>query len=83
VIKGDVQGVGMRYAVRRCALEMGLAGTVRNLADGGVEIHAQGDTEKLEKLADWLRREAPGTITGIECRYFPVTEPLSDFKVIK
>jgi len=55
VIRGRVQGVGFRYFAVREALELGLHGRVRNLADGGVEVEAEGDRPSLVLLVAALR----------------------------
>ncbi len=47
---GRVQGVGYRHFVWRRATELGLAGWVRNRADGSVELVAAGDPERLSEL---------------------------------
>jgi acylphosphatase len=49
-VTGQVQGVGFRAFVRRCATELGLDGWVRNRRDGSVEINAIGDPEAIDKL---------------------------------
>ena len=49
-VHGDVQGVGFRYFVQRKARDLGLAGWVRNNADGTVELVAEGARDKLEDL---------------------------------
>ena len=51
IASGRVQGVGFRFFVRQQASARGLSGWVRNLPDGSVEIHAEGDRELLEDLA--------------------------------
>jgi acylphosphatase len=56
LIEGRVQGVGFRVSARREALQLGLAGIARNLADGRVEVVAQGDAAAIEALALWLER---------------------------
>jgi acylphosphatase len=48
VIHGRVQGVGYRAFVLHRAREHGVHGEVRNTADGGVEVVAEGDPERLE-----------------------------------
>ena len=42
-VSGRVQGVGFRYYADHVAEQLGLAGTVRNTADGGIEAVAEGD----------------------------------------
>jgi acylphosphatase len=45
---GSVQGVGFRYTVKSTATGFDVAGTVRNLPDGAVELVAEGRREELE-----------------------------------
>ena len=40
---GRVQGVGFRYTARRVADDFAVAGFVRNLPDGSVELVAEGE----------------------------------------
>ena len=67
VVSGRVQGVGFRWFTRRAAQELGLAGRVRNLPDGRVEVEAAGGPERLEDLRARLRQGPPGArVTGLE-----------------
>ena len=50
LISGQVQGVGYRYWTEGTAKELGLSGWVRNLFDGRVEIHAEGDSASLKQF---------------------------------
>lgn len=52
VVRGRVQGVGFRWFVRERARAAGLAGWVRNNADGSVELEASGPAAALAKLRD-------------------------------
>ena len=45
---GHVQGVGFRYSVRSVAQGYEVAGLVRNLLDGRVELVAEGARDELE-----------------------------------
>ena len=44
---GQVQGVGFRGFCMRHALELGLTGSVRNMENGLVEIHIQGEEDDI------------------------------------
>lgn len=59
-VNGRVQGVGFRWFVRREAEELGLAGRVRNLADGRVEVAVSGPPEALSAFRERLRTGPPG-----------------------
>jgi acylphosphatase len=51
-----VQGVGFRYFLARHAQARGLSGWVRNRADGGVELVAEGDRSHLDELLEAARQ---------------------------
>jgi acylphosphatase len=52
---GYVQGVGFRYTVKSVAVGFEVTGTVRNLADGRVELVAEGAKEELEAFRQAIR----------------------------
>ena len=54
-VRGRVQGVGYRYFVLRQAEALNLTGFARNLADGSVEVVAEGADEKVRELESRLR----------------------------
>jgi acylphosphatase len=59
VVSGRVQGVGFREATVAAARAAGVAGWVRNRADGTVEALAQGSAESVERFVAWCRRGPP------------------------
>jgi acylphosphatase len=56
VIAGRVQGVGFRWFAYDAAAREGVHGWVRNLADGSVEVVAEGDQASVETLEAAVRR---------------------------
>jgi acylphosphatase len=55
LVSGRVQGVFFRDSCRRVAEEHGVAGWVRNLPDGRVEAHVEGEAEALTRIERALR----------------------------
>ena len=54
-VQGRVQGVGFRYFVLRRAQDLGLTGWVANLANGDVEVEAEGSEDALRDLLERVR----------------------------
>ena len=60
-VYGRVQGVFFRYFVRDVAKTLGLKGYARNLPSGdAVEVQAEGEKQRLEKLVEQLKVGPPG-----------------------
>ena len=55
-ITGRVQGVWFRATTQGIARDMDLAGWVKNVADGRVEVIACGETIALDTLEEWLHQ---------------------------
>ena len=60
LVSGRVQGVGYRWYVHSRASRMNLAGWVRNLDDGSVEVVAAGLEATLASLDEIIRAGPPG-----------------------
>jgi len=84
IVSGRVQMVMFRDFTQRKARGLGLAGWVRNLPDGTVEVVAQGEGEELDRFVAHLhegpllarverveaqRRAAGEKLDGFEIRY--------------
>ena len=69
VVNGRVQGVGFRYFVVREARALGLAGWVRNLPDGEVEVLASGDPDVVSAFEGRLWEGPPhAKVSSVEAR---------------
>ncbi len=64
IVSGRVQGVGFRYFVVREAEALGLAGWVRNLPDGRVEVLASGDEAAVDVMGGRLWQGPPHARVG-------------------
>jgi acylphosphatase len=56
LVSGRVQGVGFRFFAADAARREGLAGFVRNLDDGRVEVIAEGESESVVRFERALRQ---------------------------
>ncbi len=61
---GKVQGVGFRFATQGVASHYAVAGFVRNLANGEVEVLAEGPEEQVNGFLAALERRMSGYIAG-------------------
>ena len=82
LIAGRVQRVGFRHFVITRAAEQGLSGWTRNLADGRVEVLAQGEIASLEALRSHLSTGPPfAQVTSVEAEVVEVDPALHGFTV--
>jgi acylphosphatase len=59
IVHGRVQGVWFRDSTRERARAHGVAGWVRNCADGAVEAVLEGPGDKVEQVVRFLRTGPP------------------------
>ena len=81
-VDGRVQGVAYRFFAEKYAGRLGVTGWVRNLADGRVEVLAEGAAGQIEAFLARLR-EGPSLarIDGFEVRREPSTGEFRDFRI--
>jgi acylphosphatase len=81
-VEGRVQGVGYRYFVQERAEVLELTGWVRNRWEGSVEVLAEGEREKLEKLLTALHRGPTSAyVSEVKVSWQAATGEFSRFSV--
>ncbi|HMK20812.1 MAG TPA: acylphosphatase [Terriglobales bacterium] len=82
LVRGRVQGVGFRWFVEREAHILGIAGWVRNNADGAVEVFAQGTGEQLSGLRARLH-EGPraARVDSVDETEAPPAQGIKTFRI--
>jgi acylphosphatase len=63
---GHVQGVGFRYTVLQIAREFDVAGYVRNLMDGRVELEAEGSQADVDAFVVAVQERMHGYVRKVE-----------------
>lgn len=83
-ITGTVQGVGFRWWTRKAADTHDLRGTVRNAADGSVEVVAEGSTAALDAFEEKLHNGPPTASVEAVISEDPGEDPLPvRFEIIR
>ncbi len=81
-VSGRVQGVWYRATARDVAQRLGLAGWVRNLPDGRVEIVAEGDETALQEFIKWCWEGPPlARVDNVEVVWEPFKGEFDTFFV--
>ncbi len=79
IFEGRVQGVGFRYAVKDIAKGFDVVGWVKNLNDGTVELHINGEEEEVEEFLKEIVEES-AMAHNIKNMYSSETPLLEDVK---
>jgi len=82
IVSGKVQGVGYRYFSQMKAVQYGVTGWAKNLADNSVEIVAVGSRDQLDPFVEELRIGNPfSKISDMEITESEVTEQFNSFTI--
>lgn len=82
LISGLVQGVYYRASTETRASELGLTGYARNLADGRVEVVAEGTEDQLAQLKAWCEDGPPAArVDSVEVTEQPATGQFPNFGI--
>lgn len=81
-VHGRVQGVYYRATARREGERLGLRGWVKNLDDGSVALHLEGDSSVVDAMLEWCRIGPPAArVDRIEVNDVEADPSLSGFEV--
>jgi acylphosphatase len=83
-VRGLVQGVSFRASARHEALRLGLAGIVRNLADGDVEVVAEGEKDSVDVFVAWCHHgPSEARVASVQVTAGQSTGEFSSFQVVR
>ncbi len=81
-VSGRVQGVFFRAHTQKQAVRLGLTGWVKNLADEGVEILAEGERAKIESFINAVKQGPPlAHVEKAEVIWLDYRGDLNEFKI--
>ncbi len=81
-VSGRVQGVFFRARTRDKAKSIGVAGWVRNLPDGRVEIMLEGGKDKLAAMINWLKKGSLfARVDGTDVAWEEYKNEFNDFEI--
>ena len=79
---GRVQGVGFRMTAEETAHSFGVAGWVKNLRTGQVELVAEAEEETLKRFLEAIRAgPMRNFITTAEIAWSSASETFSEFEI--
>jgi acylphosphatase len=81
VFIGRVQGVGFRFTAHSVANRYGIAGFVRNLPDGTVEMLAQGSDEDIDECIGDIKESLCGYVRETRIEEVPIDPRYKEFKI--
>ena len=81
-ISGRVQGVAYRFFARSTALQLGVTGFVRNLADGRVEVVAEATVDTWKEFVGKLEQGPTlSKVSSVVVEPTSLTEPFTTFEI--
>ena len=83
VVRGEVQGVGFRWAIQRQAVQLGLTGYAENRPDGTVRVEAEGDRDRLDLLEAFLHQGPRwAEVASLDSERVPATGEFHRFEAL-
>ena len=82
-VRGKVQGVFFRQALKVMAIKNNVTGWVRNLEDGRVEVLLDGDIDGVNTVVEWAHGgPANSRVDNVEIKNEVFKDEFTDFEVL-
>ncbi len=82
LVQGRVQGVFFRDHTQKWASSLGICGWVKNLANGQVEILAEGERDRIEDLIGLVRKGPPlSRVENLDIEWAAYEGSCKDFRI--
>ena len=85
IFEGRVQGVGFRYTTKDLAKGFDVYGSVKNLADGSVEMQVMGERDEVDDFLREITEESAVAhhIQNVTRETIPLLEGVKGFRIEK
>ena len=83
IYSGRVQGVGFRWTCEKISRGHNVAGTVRNLPDGTVELYADGDSSDVNAFLAEIESEMSANIRDTSISPVPEAVSFAGFRIVR
>jgi acylphosphatase len=81
IFRGRVQGIGFRFTAERLAVNLGVKGWVKNLANGDVELNIEAEKKDIEGFLDKIRSRFSNYIDDEQMSLTQASGIFSDFQI--
>ena len=81
IFSGRVQGVGFRFSAVRVAANYDVAGFVRNMANGNVEVEIEGSRKDIQDFTTELEDRMRGNVREVNFQDMPVGGSYHRFEI--
>jgi acylphosphatase len=81
--RGRVQGVGFRYTVADLARKHAIAGWVKNLPDGKVEVDAEAEEDSLRAFLEAIAQYFVRHIDDVSAQWFEDAGGTNGFRILQ
>ena len=81
IFSGHVQGVGFRFVANSIAQRYDIAGQIKNLPDGSVELIAQGNANDIDNCLRDIEESFSGQLRDKQITDLPFDASRAEFKI--